>query len=104
VRKARLPVSQELRAYQRLQGSDTCDCGTVEHSSEDATEVSASEWVQVVATRARLAAAGLTGGAIRRHTGHCACEGVADSTRLGLRVSLDLGAGVVVTREYGVSS
>jgi hypothetical protein len=107
---ARLPISDTLPAYDPLGVEDVrgdeCDEGaSATYGSEAAGTVTAGEWAAVAATRARLAAVGLPAGELRRHTGTCNCRGHdSTATRLGIRVSLDLGAGVVVTREYGVSS
>ena len=80
---------------------------------DEAGGLSAEEFATVETIAARIVAAGLPSGEVRVHVGECGStrcprhgeyEGVARARRVGVRVSLDLGDGIVVEREYGATA
>lgn len=119
IRAARLPVSPELPPYRKIATTDVrahCECldtyddryrGDVRYRSRPAGEtgLTGSEWETVVSLRKRLFEAKLPPGEIRIHWGECDDARCPHKPvrRVGIRVALDLGDGVVVEREYGES-
>lgn len=117
VRDAALPVGEGLAEYRPLRSENVwkfCDCSTEysEHagevsflasSPEDAGGLTAAEWETAKGIRVALAAADLPAGEIRLHRGGCSdtrCP-AWPVRRVGVKVELNLGDGVVVEREYG---
>jgi len=72
-------------------------------TSRDPEELTGEEWRELQVIQAAIAAAGLPAGEVRLHVGTCACKDVGDVVRrVGVKVALDLGDGLVIRREYGV--
>lgn len=83
--------------------SESCSGCDPSYLAEEPEAIKAEEWAVVTGIRAALAAAGLPEGTIRRHKGQCddpSCPSWPVS-RIGVIVTVDLGDGLKVSREYG---
>jgi len=114
VTNANLPVGNVLHEYERLVASDAThdedgdECGgTIGFravAAEDTDGIDAEELTVILAINSALAAARLPKGEIRVHTAECDAKRCPQGVRrIGVRVKLDLGDGLVIEREYGAA-
>jgi hypothetical protein len=112
VRDHVLPVTDACPAYADLTEADIrahCDdnCRSCDPSYETVTlqeaTLTAADWTDVKAIQAAMAAYAVPDGKVRVHRGQCDRRDCPawPVTRVGIRVAVDLGDGLVVQREYG---